>query len=141
MGFLPSVSAIQKTLETNVARRISKPANPPYYVENQGQAIGPYRTKKHAIRRLITEQTIRSESGVTKDKTPELLQYKYRNSPPRFPSGKKVPRVSPKANTGNSASSEGWDYRTGRRVKKDTAAQRKMAPRGYYNGPGAKNGL
>ena len=127
-------------LEHAVAQKMTK-KNPKgvYYVENEGQRIGPYQTKRVAKNRLRTEMTIRSESGVTGDKVPELT-FKPRGSTAdaKFPNGKTVPRVSPKQDTGNSANSRGWDYVTGQPVRKDSPAIRAKAPRGSYHGPGPK---
>lgn len=98
-----------------------------FWVENQGQKIGPFARQGKATKRLAYENAVAGDSGNT-GKTPELIY-----SPTRGKKGNPapVPRVSQNAPSGNGPKSRGYDYVTNREVRKDTTAQRKMKPRGY----------
>lgn len=93
-----------------------------FYVENEGQRIGPYQTPRAAKRRLSTETTVRGESGGT-GKVPELIFNPRGNKMARGPK-----RLSP--DPAKSAEDDAWDYTTHQPLSKNTVAQNLKRPRG-----------
>lgn len=120
---MAGLSSIARQMEAHIAQKTTPPTTNPngvYYVENQGQRIGPFQTQQHATRRLNTE-TARWKAAGGRNKRPELIFGSRGNgSRARFPNGKPVPRLSPAK--GKSAEDDQWDYRTNQPYWKNTPA-------------------
>jgi hypothetical protein len=118
-----------------------RPKNPrgTYYVENEGQAIGPYQTKRAANRRTAAETQSWRAAGGRGKRPEETFKPRGSGSRARFPNGKPVPRLSP--DPAKSAEDDRWDYRSRQPMSSNNQMQNRLRnDRRYHRGDDTRRG-